>query len=303
VKTPLEKRILNSLKKPKTLEELVENLNSEPKRILDEIKKLRRAGYEIVREDDYYYFNGKKSEYSQTNVTPINVGKEFKLAFIGDTHIGSKYARLDFLHKFYDVAKLEGVQYVIHAGDVIDGVGVYPTQTSQLSKFTIDDQVEEVINFYPNDINTFFICGNHCLKQYQRGLSIHPGKVISQQRKDMKWIGDFYARLRLGRSNVYIDVVHPTGQPAYAISYKLQKYIEKLPSGNKPNILLWGHFHTAMYMSYRNIHAFQVGCFQDANDLTARMGIYPVIGGWIIEGKHNGYEITKLKMWFKEFYR
>ena len=100
MKTPLEKRILNSLKKPKTLEELVENLNSEPKRILDEIKKLRRKGYEIVREDEHYYFNGKKSEYTEFNVVIIPLGKEFIFCAIGDTHLGSKFAREDFLENF-----------------------------------------------------------------------------------------------------------------------------------------------------------------------------------------------------------
>jgi len=299
----MKKKLVDILKSPKTLEDIVEETGMTEKEVLKNIKKLRRSGYEIVREEDYYYFNGKKSEYSQFNVTKLNVGREFYLAFIGDTHIGSKFSRLDFLHKFYDFILREGVEYVIHAGDIIDGVGVYPTQTSQLSKFTIDDQVEEVINNYPEGVKTYVLGGNHDLKQYQRGLSIHPVKVISQQRKDIEWIGDFYARLRLGKSNVYIDIVHPNGKPAYAQSYKTQKYIEKLPSGNKPNILLWGHFHTSLYMSYRNIHAFQVGCFQDANDLTARMGIQPVIGGWLVEGKHNGYEVTKLKMWFKEFYR
>lgn len=299
----MNKKLLRLLKTPVTLEDLIEKLGKDEKGIMYEIKKLRRAGYEIVRDGDYYYFNGKRNEYIQHNVTTIRVGKEFFLAFIGDTHIGSKYSRLDFLQKFYDFAKQEGVEYVIHAGDVIEGVNVYPTQVSQLSKFTIDDQVEEVIKEYPKGVKTLYICGNHGLKEYQKGKSIHPGKVISQRRKDLKWIGDFYARIRLDGSNIYIDVVHPTGNPAYAQSYKLQKYIERLPSGNKPNILLWGHFHTSLYMSYRNIHAFMVGCFQDANDLTARMGIYPVIGGWLVEGKHNGYEITLLKMWFKEYYR
>ena len=249
----MKKKFIDILKTPKTLEDIINETGLDPKDVLNKIKKLKRSGYEIVREDDYYYFNGRKSEYSQFNVTKLNVGREFFLAFIGDTHIGSKFARLDFLQKFYDFTKQEGVEYVIHAGDIIDGVGIYQTQQSQLSKFTIDDQIEEVVNSYPSNLTTIILSGNHDLKQYQKGLSPHPVKVISQRRKDLKWIGDFYARLKLGKSNVYIDVVHPTGSPAYALSYKLQKYIEKLPSGNKPNILLWGHFHSSLYISYRNI--------------------------------------------------
>ncbi len=271
--------------------------------VIKEIKKLRRSGYEIVRAEEYYYFNGKRDEYSQYHTHRLNVGKEFILAFIGDTHIGSKFSRLDFLVDFYEYAKEVGVKYVIHAGDIIDGVNVYNTQMSQLSRFTIDDQIEEVINSYPNLLKTYVIGGNHDLKEYQKGHSTHPLKVISDRRKDIIWIGDFYSRLQLGRSHIFIDVVHPSGGMAYALSYKQQKYIEKLSSGNKPNILLFGHYHTAFYMEYRNIHSFQVGCFQDSNDLTTRLGIQPVLGGWIVHGKHNGIEVVKLDMEFRAYYR
>ena len=295
------KKLINYLKEPVTLDELVEKYGK-AEDVLKEIKTLRRKGYEIVKDGEWYYFNGRKDEFSEFNNYRLPEGKDFIIGVIGDTHIGSKYFREDFLNSFYEYAKKQGIKHIIHAGDIIDGVSVYSTQTSQLANFTIDDQVNKVIQDYPH-LKTYFILGNHDMKQYQKGNSIHPGKVISSNRKDMKWIGDFYSRLQLGKSRIFIDVVHPSGGMAYALSYKMQKYIERLQSGNKPNILLFGHYHTSFYMQYRNIHAFHVGCFQDTNDLTVRMGIQPAIGGWILEGKHNGYEITKLKGEFKTYYR
>jgi len=44
-----------------------------------------------------------------------------------------------------------------------------------------------------------------------------------------------------------------------ATSYKLQKLIESLESGKKPQVLLSGHYHKALYMFCRGVHGFECG--------------------------------------------
>lgn len=71
----------------------------------------------------------------------------------------------------------------------------------------------------------------------------------------------FGAYISIG--NIKIYVVHPDGGNSYAVSYKLQKIIEKFSSENKPNILLCGHFHNpAIIPQYRNIYAIQLPSMQ-----------------------------------------
>ena len=49
---------------------------------------------------------------------------------------------------------------------------------------------------------------------------------------------------------------------AYALSYKIQKMVEAMSGGEKPNILAVGHYHKLEMFPYRNVQCFQTGTFQ-----------------------------------------
>lgn len=68
----------------------------------------------------------------------------------------------------------------------------------------------------------------------------------------------------------------------YALSYKPQKIAEQIPSGEKPHIMIFGHWHLCFYFFYRLIHILQAGCFQGQSTYLLRKGINPTIGGWIV---------------------
>ena len=68
-----------------------------------------------------------------------------------------------------------------------------------------------------------------------------------------------------------------------ALSYKAQKIAEQIPSGDKPHILLFGHWHTSHYFFYRLMHILNCGCFEGQSHLLLRKGINPTIGGWTAE--------------------
>lgn len=53
-------------------------------------------------------------------------GEKHKLLFISDTHLGSKYDRLDILRYLYDLAEDEEINTVFHVGDLCDGA--YPNR-------------------------------------------------------------------------------------------------------------------------------------------------------------------------------
>ena len=77
----------------------------------------------------------------------------------------------------------------------------------------------------------------------------------------MKYLGMSVATINL-TPNCILELRHPIDGTAYANSYKPQKMIDAMQGGEKPNILAIGHYHKMEYMLYRNIHAFQTGCFQ-----------------------------------------
>lgn len=91
-----------------------------------------------------------------------------KVAFLSDVHVGST----TFLEKDWErmVAWLkansvkEEINYLIFPGDVVDGIGVFPNQDTELSIKDIDDQyarLAEYLKEIPDHIKMVIHPGNH----------------------------------------------------------------------------------------------------------------------------------------------
>lgn len=211
-----------------------------------------------------------------------NGSTEIRFALIGDTHIGSKYTQFTHLHGFYDILAAEGVTDVYHAGDITDGLKMRVGHEYELYEISADEMRDDVIRNYPirPGVTTHFITGNHDASLYKQvGYDIGP--AIAEKRPDMEYLGRDCTIVQLA-PGCKLELRHPWDGSAYAMSYKPQKMIEAMESDSKPNILAIGHYHKAEYLFYRNVHAFQTGCFQSQTPFTRGKGISVHIGGWII---------------------
>jgi UDP-2,3-diacylglucosamine pyrophosphatase LpxH len=214
--------------------------------------------------------------------TGWNGTRTLRFAIMGDTQIGSKYAQLTHLHRFYDICQSEGINTVYHTGDITDGLKMRTGHEYELYEVSADDMRDDVIANYPkrDGIKTYFITGNHDASIYKQvGYDI--GQAIARERQDLIYLGRDCAVIDL-TPNCTLELRHPWDGTAYALSYKIQKMIEAMESDSKPNILAVGHYHKAEYLFYRNVHAFQTGCFQGQTPFTRGKGISIHIGGWIV---------------------
>lgn len=208
--------------------------------------------------------------------------RTLRFAIMGDTQIGSKYAQLTHLHNFYDICQREGIHTVYHTGDITDGLKMRTGHEYELYEVSADDMRDDVVANYPkrDGITTYFITGNHDASIYKQvGYDI--GQAIANARPDLVYLGRDCAVVNL-TPNCKLELRHPWDGTAYALSYKIQKMIEAMESDSKPNILAVGHYHKAEYLFYRNVHAFQTGCFQSQTPFTRGKGISIHIGGWIV---------------------
>lgn len=205
--------------------------------------------------------------------------KVFTIGIISDTHFCSIHERLNELHTLYAICKKEGIGVVVNAGDLVCGWGIYHGQENEVHTFGAKNQAEYVIKNYPQvkGITTYFITGNHDLSWWNRS-GIDVGSLIAEKRPDMIYLGQYEGNLEL--NGVRIRLLHPDGGGSYALSYKAQKIAEQIPSGIKPHIIVFGHWHTAHYFFYRMMHIFNAGCFEGQSSFLLRKGINPVIGGW-----------------------
>lgn len=228
----------------------------------------------------------------------------YKFAVVSDTHLVDKACALSELHHFYQKCKNEGVTEIVHAGDLLAGQGVYPGQLNDLLCFGADAHLNYAYENYPfvPEIKTYCISGNHDFDYHKSG-GINILEHLSQRRADIIYLGIYDATVVL--NGIKIGLHHGAGGPAYAESYKIQKYIEKVGGGQKPQIYVLGHYHGSFYMFYRNIHALLPGCWQKPNDFSVRHGFPNMIGGWIIDlsvanDRHS--TITDISTKFVAFY-
>ena len=226
---------------------------------------------------------------------------KLEFAVVSDTHLASKYERLNELHSFYNDLKKYGINLVLHAGDITDGVGVYKGQENCIKVYNTDEQAEYTKANYPKikGIETKFITGNHDLRAWDKG-GADVGKLINEMRPDLKYLGRYSQRVNI--EGFKIDIVHPAGGMAYALSYPAQKYVNGLEGGTKPDVLIFGHRHQSIFMGYRNIFCFDAGCFQGQNDFTKRRGINPQVGGWIIQLNRLNAKEIEITPKFKKYY-
>ena len=206
--------------------------------------------------------------------------KEFEFGIVSDTHFGSLYERLDELHTFYEICKKMGIKEIFHAGDILQGQKMYPGWEQETAVFGAKGQVDYLVKNYPKGITTYFITGSHdtC---FWKASGIEVGEMIAEKRKDLIYLGQYSGEVIV--NGVRVRMIHPMGGVPYALSYRGQKVVEQIPSGQKPHILIIGHLHVSYFFPYRNIHVLGAGAFQAQTPYLLQKGLHPNVGGWTVK--------------------
>ena len=246
-------------KKRPYVKQIMEDLKLEEYEVYGLVEILKQKGYMFDVLDGKIV---KAKPLKENEIYKIKSDLEhLKLLLISDTHLASKYDRLDILRYLYEKAGDNGVNYVLHSGDLTEGVSGRPQQMYELRENSYTGQRDYVIDKYPrSDIPTYLIAGNHdqwWIKQCGADIC----KDIANNREDLHYLGSDCEDLQIGKLKVRL--YHGKGGGSYAKSYKLQKYMDAIPQEETPDILQTGHIHQAFYMKQGKTHCFQTSCLQD----------------------------------------
>lgn len=293
----MEKNLKNKLKylinKKKNLVTICQELELKDYEVIGLIQLMKQEG-ELVD-----YVNGEiiklKKPIKENDVYEIpNNTEHLKLLLISDTHLCSKYDRLDILRYLYDKAEDNGVKYILHSGDFTDGKSNRPEHIYELKEHSFQGQVDYCIDKYPKfSGKTYAIQGNHDNWWYKSSGSeiLVP---ISKAREDIIYLGSDVADIKIGK--LKIRLFHGQGGIAYAKSYKIQKYLDTIPINEKPDILQTGHIHQAFYYKQDNTHCFQTSCLEDQTPYCRGLGLANDKSCWWVDvqfdDKGNVYSIT-----------
>lgn len=281
----IEKGIVDKLKylinKKKSLEEMQEVLGLERYEIYGLVQELINQGflYDIV---DGEIVKLKKPQQSDDIYQIKSNLEHLRLLLISDTHLCSKYDRLDILRYLYDKAGNTNTNYVLHSGDFTDGKSNRPEHVYELRELSYDGQVDYCVEKYPRieGLNTYVIQGNHDDWWYKSNGS-EIVKSIAKQRDDIIYLGADAADLRIGKLKIHL--FHGKGSQAYAKSYKAQKYLDAMSINSRPHILQLGHIHQAFFYQQDNTSVFQTGCLEDQTPFSKSQGFNDNKSCWWVD--------------------
>lgn len=224
----------------------------------------------------------------------INHGDWIHLGLVGDTHLCCKEERLAELHAQYDLFAAEGIRTVLHAGNPVDGY-IPKINGGSVYCSSIDGQTEYFIDNYParKGITTYYITGDDhegwWMKEGFNWGAYLQLRARQEGRRDLVYAGHVEAdiELRIGRKPTIIKLQHPGGGSSYARSYTGQKQVESFEGGEKPHILVQGHYHVSNHMVERNIHVVSLPGFQDQTIFARKKRLRMEVGGAILSFKVN----------------
>ena len=252
-------------------------------------------------------------KFGRLPLETVNSGDWIRVGLVGDTHLACKEERLSELHTQYDLFKEEGISWVFHAGNIVDGY-VPKINGGSVFETSIDGQCKYVIDHYPqrDGITTYFITGDDHEGWWQKEGFNFGGYLTylagQEGRTDLRYIGhveaDVLIREKGAKRATVIKIQHPGGGSSYARSYAGQKQVESLEGGEKPDILVQGHYHVSNYMSERNVHVINLPGFQDQTIFARKKRLRMEVGGSILEFKVNADNgsVTRCRVEFNRYF-
>lgn len=294
-----------------SLEELSDTLDAGIGKIRVAVQEMIDSGHNFRLDGGNVIFSSMipKSEKTVLNIEKMSTGLH-KFGAIGDNHMCSKYERNDVLNAMYDEFQRQGITTVYNTGNWIDGEARF--NKHDLSVHGMDNQIDYFIKNYPQraGVTTYFIAGDDHEGWYTQREGIDIGKYTEFKAKaagrdDLIYIGYMEADVSLPSPDgeTVIRVLHPGGGSSYATSYTAQKIVESYQGGEKPHILLIGHYHKAEYLFCRGVHCVQTGTTQDQSPFMRKKRLAAHVGGWIIEfGTDDMGAVTRFRSEFFPFY-
>jgi hypothetical protein len=288
-------RLRAALKTPKNLTELAGLMALTPGQTLDRILALKASGVNVQQFGDQWSLEKAPNLGSAEGITPYRSRPNgtYRFGWLGDTHLGSKYERLDVLTDLYRRFADADIDRIFHAGNWIDGEARF--NKYDLHTHGMDNQVRYLVSAYPvapNGLKTYAIAGDDHEGWYCQREGIDIGKYAENEmraagRTDWVNLGYMEAFIPLAHAQTgatsQLHLVHPGGGSSYATSYTVQKLVESYSGGSKPAVLLAGHYHKLEFINVRNVWCIQTGCTQDQTPFARKKRLHYALGGGVCE--------------------
>lgn len=244
-------------------------------------------------------------------------GSHGKAIMISDVHVGSSQFMEDAWLDFLDFLKGESdsedmrelassVRYLVVAGDIVDGIGIYPDQEMELDILDVYEQYRKAAEYFreiPEHIRVIISPGNHDAVRQAEPQPALPENIQAYFPQNVVFVGNpAFLELDGVRILVYhgrsiddlvasvpgVSYQEPAGAvlemlkrrhlaPTYgsrvSISPEKKDYFVIDPM---PDIIHTGHVHTLGVQRYKNVLLVNSGTWQGQTEFQKRVNLVPV---------------------------
>ncbi|MDA8054870.1 MAG: metallophosphoesterase, partial [Thermoplasmatales archaeon] len=224
---------------------------------------------------------------------------------VSDIHVGSKNFIEDSFLNMIDYVNTQGVSFVVMNGDLVDGIGVYPDQESDLAINDINLQYRKfagLISRFNSNVRVIVIPGNHDIvypTEPQNPLpkeinAMFPPNVTSLSNPVWVEIGGRIFLLYHGTSIFHFLEAIPgmTLNDTDKVMVEMLKRGHLAPEYGKnlsfiplksdyylidpvPDVLVTGHVHSHSITTHKGILAINASTFQEQTNYQRMMNFNP----------------------------
>jgi DNA polymerase II small subunit len=245
---------------------------------------------------------------------PSTADRHVQAALVSDVHVGSQEFMVDAWQRFTSwlhTEEAERIEYLLVAGDMVEGVGVYPDQDEELDIVDIFQQYEqfsEHLKEVPGDMEIVMIPGNHDavrLAEPQPGfdeelreiMTAHDARIVSNP--SVVTVEGVSVLMYHGVSLDEVIAELPEEKANYDEPHKAMYQLLKkrhvapqfgghtrlapeerdyLVMDEVPDVFHTGHVHKLGWGKYRDVVAVNSGCWQAQTDFQKSVNIDPDAG-------------------------
>jgi len=246
--------------------------------------------------------------------SPSTADRPVEAALISDVHVGSQEFMRDAWERFADwlhTPEAANVEYLLIAGDMVEGVGVYPDQDEELDVVDIYEQYErfsELLKLVPGDIEIRMVPGNHdavrlaepqpafdeelrsIMSAHDASIHSNPSTVTVEGVSILMYHGVSLDELiaELPEEKASYDQPHRAMYQLLKKRHVAPKYgghmrlapeeQDYLVIEDVPDVFHTGHVHKLGWGQYHNVLAVNSGCWQAQTAFQESVNIDPDAG-------------------------
>ncbi|HUB92665.1 MAG TPA: DNA-directed DNA polymerase II small subunit [Candidatus Saccharimonadales bacterium] len=240
--------------------------------------------------------------------------EDFSIAFTSDIHVGSKLFMekqfvkfIEWLNGNVDARRdiAEKIKYLVIAGDLVDGIGVYPNQDRELSISDIYKQYAVFFDYLgnvPDHIEIFVLAGNHdalhraepqpplgdeLMQDFKRDnihvasnpsyITLHGIKTLAYHGTSLNSVIQSIPSLSNSRPEAaMVELLKKRHlSPIYGDNPIMPSKEDSLVMDVVPDILHMGHMHRNGYTEYHGTQVINSGTWQSKTSYQTKQGHIP----------------------------